>query len=61
MEDKVVAIEKTNKYQVEEQKQKNVLLEEEKKKLTKKVDELEDKLQQHMYRAHLLTLLPPIG
>ena len=61
MEDKVVAIEKANSYQVKEQKQKNVFLEDEKKKLTEKVDELEDSLQQHMYRAHLLTLLPPIG
>ena len=31
------------------------------KKLAKKIDKLDHRLQQHMYRAHLLTLLPPIG
>ena len=59
MEAKLVAVEKTHGYQVNEQKQKNVFLENEKKKLAKKVDELDQQVQQH--RAHLLALLPPIG
>ena len=36
-------------------------LEDENEKLVGRVDELEDQLQQHMYRARLLTLLPPTG
>ena len=58
---RLVAIEKIHRDQVENNEEKSVFLEDEKASLAEKVDELEDKLQQHMYRAHLLTLLPPIG
>ena len=61
MEAKLVAVEEVHTNQVKEQKEKNVFLEDEKKKLANKVDELDNQLQQHMYQAHLLTLLPPVG
>ena len=61
VEAKLVAFEEVHDDQVKEQEKKNVFLEDEKQKLAEKVDELEDQLQQHMYQAHLLTLLPPIG
>ena len=61
VEAKLVAVEGVHGDQIKEQKKNNVFLEDEKKNLEKKVDELEDQLQQHMYAAHLLTLLPPIG
>ena len=47
---KVVVVKEIHGNQIKEQK-------DEKKKLAKKVDELENQL----YRAHLFTLLPPIG
>ena len=61
IEAKLVAVEKAHGNQVKEQRQKNIFLQDEKEKLAKKVDKLEDQLQQHMYRAQLLTLLPLIG
>ena len=56
---KLVAVEKAHGYQVKEQKRKNVFLENEKKKLAQKVDELDEQVQQH--QADLLALLPPIS
>ena len=61
VEAKLVAVEEVHGNHIKELIKKNVFLEDEKKKLEKKVDELDDQLQQHMYQAHLLSLLPPIG
>ena len=60
METKLAEIQKAN-CEVKKQQEKNVLLEAEKKKLVKKVDELEGQLHQHMYQAYLLNLRPPMG
>ena len=57
---KVVAVEKDHGNQFKAHKQKDVFLEDEKEVLAEEVGELDNQLQQHMYQAHLLTLLPPI-
>ena len=57
---KLDAVEKSHSCQVEEQKQKNALLEDENKTLVKKVDKLEGQLER-MYQAHLHSILPTSG
>ena len=60
MEAKLDAARKTHSYQVEEQKRQNALLKDENTTLVKKVDKLEDQLE-HMYQAHLHSILPTSG